>query len=128
MYSVSVDIIGEEETRKWLLSLSPEVEDEIQRNLMKLAQPVVQEAKKLAPVKTGRLKASIAARLAGWLQVMVKDGVPYGIYQEIGFYHWISGKWIQNPFLFPAIQIKTPEIIKNLRFIVNNYLKRKKKS
>ena len=123
MYSVSIKTYGIDNTKSWLSKLDPKIQLEIQKNLMQLAQPIVQEAKRLAPVKTGALRQSIKARLSGWLNVQVQDGVNYGVYQELGFYHPISGRWIQNPFLFPAMQIKFPEVLKNTKKLVYDLTK-----
>lgn len=127
MYSVAVEVMGVERTEKWLESLDPEVQELIDSQIVRLCQPIAEEARVLAPVDTGALRDSIRVKHSGWMNAHVRDAVYYGVYQEIGFYHWITGKWIQHPFLYPALQIKTPEVLKNLREMVFTKIKRMKR-
>ena len=62
------------------------------------------EAKVRAPVDLGALKDSLITEPKGKNKYWVQDGVEYGIYQELGFNHWISGKFIQNAFMVPAVE------------------------
>lgn len=48
------------------------------------ASQVAAEAKSLAPVKTGKLRASIVVRYVNPLHAEVGPAVPYGVYQEFG--------------------------------------------
>jgi len=49
--------------------------------------------------------AELIAKTGGQGPVrIVADGVHYGIYQEMGFHHWRSGQFIQNPFMVPAVE------------------------
>lgn len=59
-----------------------------------------------APKKTGALAKSLWARAldASRLLWAIGDGVRYGVFQEFGFSHAISGKFVQNPFVVPAIK------------------------
>lgn len=72
------------------------------------AHVVVGEAQKRAPVDTGALKNSLNAEQKNQHLWWVQDGVEYGIYQELGFHHWRSGAFIQNPFLVPAVEFVRP--------------------
>ena len=56
------------------------------------------KAKTLAPVDTGALKNSLHTEQKGPLLFWVADGTEYLIYQELGFHHYITGQFIQNPF------------------------------
>jgi hypothetical protein len=68
------------------------------------------EAKTRAPVDTTALQNSIQAEeRSGPLRWWAHDGVEYGIYQELGFHHWISGAFIQNPFMVPAVEHIRPQ-------------------
>ncbi len=67
------------------------------------------KAKTLAPVDTGALRNSIETEQAGNLTWQVHDGVEYGLWQEIGFHHFGSGKFIQNAFMVPAVEAVRPE-------------------
>ncbi len=68
-------------------------------------------AGKWAPYDTGALSASIIMENMGYAHVRVGPtvgagpGEPlYAIYQELGFTHYKSGKFIQNPYLTPAVE------------------------
>jgi hypothetical protein len=69
-----------------------------------------------APVDLGALKNSIEAEeRKGPLDWWVHDGMEYGIFQELGFHHYITGVFIQNPFMVPAVEKVRPEWNKNWR-------------
>jgi hypothetical protein len=64
-------------------------------------------ARELAPVDTGGLVASIKAVLQGWaVKISAGEGLPDGraVFQEMGFHHWISGAFIINSYLRPAVE------------------------
>lgn len=68
-------------------------------------------AAELAPVDTGALKNSIMARAVWNLLWRVSSPMEYAIYQELGFHHWKSGAFIQNPFLVPALEWVRPQFM-----------------
>lgn len=67
------------------------------------------EAKKAAPVDTGRLRSSIQYEQQGDMACSVGTDVSYAIYQEYGTY-----KMAAQPFLFPAFQIASQHLIDEL--------------
>ena len=67
------------------------------------------KAAALAPVDTGALKNSIMARAVWNLLWQISSPMEYAIYQELGFHHWKSGAFIQNPFLIPALEWVRPQ-------------------
>lgn len=69
-----------------------------------LAFRVVGEAKTRTPVDTGALRNSITVEDKSRGRYWVKDGMEYGIYQELGFTHPGSGRFIQNAFMIPAVE------------------------
>ena len=71
----------------------------------KIGGQVASEARALAPYKTGALKSSIQEEYPGG-NILARINVfqEYGIYQELGFHHWITGQFIQNAFLTPAVE------------------------
>lgn len=82
--------------------------------LLELMLSIEGHAKRLAPVDTGRLRASITTepkRPAD--RIMVRDGVKYGIHQEFGTVNMAA-----SPFLRPA---KTIAVKKDLPRIKKKY-------
>jgi len=68
-------------------------------------------AKGFAPVDTGALINSIETHMEGAFTAIIEPHVHYAIYQELGFHHWISGKFIQNPFLTPMVESLAGEFL-----------------
>ncbi len=58
------------------------------------------EAKKMAPVETGALRASLNAERVGEAHYIVSDGVEYGVFQELG-----TSRMAAHPFLVPAFEM-----------------------
>ena len=71
------------------------------------ANLIAEVARSLAPVDTGALAASIRVTLSGYTaRISAGEGLPDGraVFQELGFHHWISGAFIQNAYLRPAVE------------------------
>lgn len=79
--------------------------EEIRKNLNITRLEIENTARRMAPKDSGLLKASIGSEMVNDEEAIVFDGVFYGFYQEVGFHHWKSGKFIINPFLRPAFEI-----------------------
>ena len=88
-----------------LIAAMPERAEKIVRSG---AFAVQGEAVTRAPVDTGALRASIMAREISNLVWWVEDGMEYGIWQEVGFHHFRSGQFIQNPFMVPGVEAVRP--------------------
>ena len=88
--------------------------------LKQIAFDVRNTARDLCPKDTWRLHNSLVVRRnprnqgGGW---RVVTEVPYAIYQELGFFHYITGQWIQNPFLIPAAEIHAAQLARTRREI-----------
>lgn len=50
----------------------------------------------------------------------IRDGVEYGIFQELGFTHWITGEWIQNPFLIPSFENETKDLAREIGEVIES--------
>lgn len=95
--------------------------DRIKANLRPRAERIVKEsafgvetvAKIVCPKDTHNLKNNIGARQVGQFSWLVEDGTEYGVYQELGFHHWRSGQFIQNPFMVPAVEKERPIFERN---------------
>lgn len=87
----------------------------VHQSAFKSAQDVRDRARGLAPVDTGALRASIAVeqeRDPGGRYTdafAVYSPLDYAVYQEYGFHHYLSGKFIPpQPFLGPAAAAAWP--------------------
>jgi len=93
--------------------------DQIRANLPKNADAIAGKtafaiegkAKQLAPHDTYALRQGINTKKISNARYHVQDstgidkyGAGYGLYQELGFHHYISGAFIQNPFMIPAVE------------------------
>lgn len=72
----------------------------------KAAHDIEAHAKDRAPVDTGFLKNSIAARQEAPLAWVVEVGADYGIYQEFG-----TRRMAARPYLIPAVEQVRPSYI-----------------
>jgi len=63
-------------------------------------------AKMRAPYDIGYLYNATWAEFPGGniLARIATHDCEYAVYQELGFHHWISGQFIQNPYLVPAVE------------------------
>jgi len=82
------------------------VESNAKRNLVKALIVAETEAKKLCPVRSGRLKSSITHKVKG-MKGQIGSRVGYAAPQEFGTY-----KMRAHPYLRPAIINKAKEIEK----------------
>jgi hypothetical protein len=96
--NVTVDTTSLENIIGKLESYPPEVGK-------KIGGQIASEARALAPVDTSALVNSISEEYPGG-NVLARINVfqDYGLYQELGFHHYRSGQFIQNPFLIPAVE------------------------
>ena len=81
------------------------------RALLDLMLAIERHAKRVAPVKTGRLRASIHTEpVMPATEIFVGDGVEYGVFQEFG-----TSVMKAQPFLRPArdiaLKIDLPRIL-----------------
>ncbi len=99
----TVRVHGLRELQKSLAELPKAVRGEVLADvLLKAARPFQGHAQQLAPVRTGRLKASIGAavekRSSTYAQVAIGPGEPpHGFWQEFGTAHHGA-----QPFMRPA--------------------------
>lgn len=117
-FNVSISVKGLEKFSNFSDKLKKESDNILSDALEKSSELIVSVAKQNAPVDTGALRDSIDKKTIKKNRVMIHDGVFYGIYQELGFWHK-SGKWVQNPFLFPAVDYIIPQTKEQIKNKVN---------
>lgn len=86
------------------------LEDKVDQAVQGAGIETEAEAKKAAPVDTGRLRSSIQYARQEKMKCSVGTNVSYAIYQEYGTY-----KSPAHPFLFPAFQIASQHLIDELK-------------
>jgi hypothetical protein len=79
-------------------------------------------AKQLAPHDTYALRQGINTEKVGEARYHVQDstgidknGLGYGLYQELGFTHYISGAFIQNPFMVPSVEAERAKFVERIK-------------
>lgn len=98
--SVRVELKGADSLISKVKLLVPRIRAATEQAVAQTALLIETDAKLLAPVDTGRLRASIHTEIApNKLSAMVLDGVTYGIFLEVGT-RYIKAR----PFLFPAYE------------------------
>lgn len=104
----SYQVIGAAELRGDLKRLSENVGRGTQDGIEDSAESLVQEARSLAPVATGRLRDSIeASATSQGAEVVV--GVEYAIYPEFG-----TSRMEAQPYLGPAADIVARKYLDNI--------------
>jgi HK97 gp10 family phage protein len=78
------------------------------------------DAAALAPVDTGALRNSIVSEsgMIDDLNGIVKDGVEYGVYQELG-----TSRMAAHPFMVPALEKNVRKMIDGIKDAVREMLK-----
>ena len=106
---VQLEVAGAEELKAKLEKLDSELKRKISEKLAEIGSLIEQRARELAPVKTGRLRASIYSQLIDWtLNIGAK--APYARYVEFGT------RWIRpRHFLLNAIRENLAKIESILR-------------
>ena len=86
----------------------------LQKDMMQAVLMVEADSKKMVPVDTGRLRASITHEVReiakGVIQGKVGTNVSYGFFQELG-----SSRTPASPYLRPALEKNWPEIVRMIR-------------
>lgn len=115
IYGLEVELVGVENMLASLKNIPIDKLQKADKIIYAGALAIENDAKHFAPVDGNFLRASIHTEKEKFLEASVKDGVYYGVFQEYGFTHYKSGKFIQNPFLGPAAAINKDNIQNWLR-------------
>lgn len=89
--------------------MSAEIEEKAALLIEDVGNEVVSDVYRLAPEDTGELKDSYLREsgMTGKLTYTIRDGVSYGIFQELG-----TSKMAAQPHVVPAMEDAEAEIVK----------------
>jgi len=108
---IKFDVIGFEATIENSNIQKEKVQKEMKAALKNYIERVLLKAKALCPVKTTALRESLNIGPYSDYEWFLRDGVPYGKYQEFGFTSK-TGRFVQNSFVEPAFISIRPTIVK----------------
>ncbi len=116
----AVEIVGLKELRKQLRDSPKELRDELKAANRAAADVVADEARRIVPVRTGRLKRSILAQASassGRVKAGSAKKVPYAAPDHFGWptrpnkaKRWRGGPIAPNPWLYEAQDRRIPEV------------------
>ncbi len=119
---ITFDIRGADQLEEALKTIGPRVARRVGARAMRAAaKPIVQEAKRRVPVKTGKLKRSITAnpkrtRVEKELMIQVGFKPPASSYAHLVEYG--SVKQAPQPFMRPALDAKAAEAIEEMGRVI----------
>jgi len=110
--SVEISVEGDSELESWLESLPDKVEEKTRDKMQEIVEDATEQARNEAPVRTGRLRASI-----GWMW-RLEEGykifaeAPYAVYQEFGT-RYIQAKMFMTR-AWETIMIRWQEVVERV--------------
>lgn len=115
MTDISVRLVGLKRLERKVKKLKGQARIRAQKAVATTAIAVQRDAKRLAPVDTGRLRASIEFKLrADGLEAEVFSDVEYAKFVEFG-----TEFMEEQPFLFPAWRKNRKKLLAKLRKIAS---------
>ncbi|MBN1245812.1 HK97 gp10 family phage protein [Candidatus Bathyarchaeota archaeon] len=101
---ITLDLAGAAEFTQAMNRFDAEMQRQVHGQLVKWAENVKTEAKRLVPVRTGYLRSTIFARIQEW-NAEVGAEAAYAANVEFGTRYAMA-----QPFLNPAVQARLPEL------------------
>lgn len=101
---INLDLAGAAEFKQAIARFDAEMQRQVHGQLIKWAEAVKTEARRLVPVRTGYLRSTIFARIQEW-QAEVGAEAAYAANVEFGTRYAMA-----QPFLDPAVQTRLPEL------------------
>ena len=109
-----LEVAGVEELKAKLEKVDSSLKRKINDKLAEIGNLIRERARQLAPVKTGRLRASIYSQISDWT-LTVGAKAPYACYLEFGT------RWIRpRHFLLRAIEENQAKIDNAIRMAVSS--------
>lgn len=125
---VTLRIRGAKELEQALREFGPKFTSRLGNRALKAgAQPVVDEAKRLVPVRTGELQQSITAIVSrdhGREQRKVKVGFRYPAARRAHFTEFGTATQLAQPFLRPALDSQSQAVIDEITRVLEQGLAR----
>jgi HK97 gp10 family phage protein len=101
---ISCYVEGIEEFKQAMQQFDSALQKQVNEQLEMWAMEVKEYAKSLAPVRTGRLRSSIYARINEWVAEIGAEAT-YALFVEFGTRYMQA-----RPYLYPAIQEHLPRL------------------
>jgi HK97 gp10 family phage protein len=101
---ITCDVEGIEEFKNAMQSFDSGMQRHVHRLLASWAADVKALAKQLVPVRTGRLRSSIYAKIQEWVAEIGAEAT-YALFVEFGTRYMQA-----QPYLYPAIQEYLPQL------------------
>jgi HK97 gp10 family phage protein len=101
---IAYDLEGLEEFKLAVQQFNSGMQQHVQRQLAMWAEDVKALATQLVPVKTGRLRSSIYAKIQEWVAEIGAEAT-YALFVEFG-----TRSMQARPYLYPAIQTYLPRL------------------
>jgi len=101
---VSIDIEGVERFKAAMARLDSGMQGHVRRRLASWAADVEALAKRIVPVRTGRLRSSIYAKVQEWVAEIGAEAT-YAMFVEFGTRYMRA-----RPYLYPAVQRCLPRL------------------
>ena len=122
------EVKGLKELIKALEKLPKELDNDLEDVVFANGQEIELNAKKNAPVDTGKLQQSIKAIKIGKLTVNIKANAtglaPYAVYVEYGEPVGTGPNGGPKPFLFPAFFRQKKIFLEDIKALVNTKIKK----
>jgi len=101
---MTCDVEGVEEFKAAMEKLQSAMQKHVHRQLTNWAADVKALARQLVPVRTGRLRSSIYAKIREWVAEIGAEAA-YALFVELGTRYMRA-----RPYLYPAIQEHLPRL------------------
>jgi HK97 gp10 family phage protein len=105
------------ELRQKLSQLDDGLKRHVQEAMQFEAEAMKNVAKASCPVRTGRLRDSIYAKVQNWI-IRLGAAVPYAVYQEFGT-RYIRGRC----FLSKAVEVRMPVLVNRLNSVIDQAIR-----
>jgi len=101
---ITCDVEGVEEFKAAMERLQSAMQRHVHRQLTNWAADIKALARQLVPVRTGRLRSSIYAKIREWVAEIGAEAA-YALFVELGTRYMRA-----RPYLYPAIQEHLPRL------------------